>query len=341
MTRFISADEVDRLAIAERKVAIIGYGSQGHAHALNLRDEGIDLRVGLRPGSASWHKAEREGLRVLGIEAASDEADIVVMLVPDTDHKEVFEQQVAPHLHDGDALGFAHGFAIRFGTVTPGDGIDVFLVAPAGPGHLMRRAYLDGAGLAALVAIDQDSTGRARDLAVAYADAIGSFRAVVIETTFAEETETDLFGEQAVLCGGLVELARAGFSTLVDAGYQPEIAYLECVHQLKLIVDLIYEQGIEGMHFSISDTAEFGALTAGPRVIADAVREAMRAVLDAVRAGAFADRWIADVQNGRAELESLRSEARREPIEKVGENLRSKMSFLRANDSRFDEVSGG
>lgn len=341
MARFISTDEVDRSAIADRKVAIIGYGSQGHAHALNLNDEGIDVRVGLRPGSSSWEKAENAGLRVLGVAEAAEEADVVVVLVPDTEHAAVFANEITPHLREGDALGFAHGFSIRFGTINPPQGVDVFLVAPAGPGHLMRRAYLEGAGLAALVAIAANATGGARDLAVAYADAIGSFRALVIESTFAEETETDLFGEQAVLCGGLVELARAGFSTLVQAGYQPEIAYLECVHQLKLIVDLIYEQGIEGMHFSISDTAEFGALTNGPRVIADPVREAMHGVLEDVRNGAFARRWIADVAGGRRELESLRANARRDPIEQTGAGLRARMPFLSDGSPSYDEVSGG
>jgi ketol-acid reductoisomerase len=341
MTRFIAADEVERSAIAGRKVAIIGYGSQGHAHALNLRDEGIDVRVGLRPDSASSAKAERAGLRVLDVASACEESDVVVVLVPDTDHAAVFADDIAPHLHGGDALGFAHGFSIRFGTVSPPDDVDVFLVAPAGPGHLMRRAYLDGGGLAALVAVGNNATGHARELAVAYADAIGSFRAVVIETTFAEETETDLFGEQAVLCGGLVELARAGFTTLVEAGYQPEIAYLECVHQLKLIADLIYEQGIEGMHFSISDTAEFGALTSGPRVIADPTRDAMRAVLDDVRSGAFAKRWIGDVRGGRKELALLRAQARSEPIERVGAKLRATMPLLSRDATRYDEVSGG
>jgi ketol-acid reductoisomerase len=341
MARFISVDEVEPRAIAGRKVAIVGYGSQGHAHALNLKDGGIDVRVGLRPGSSSREKAERAGLRVLDVASACEEADVVVVLVSDTEQAGVFENSIAPHLRGGDALGFAHGFSVRFGTIEPPDGVDVFLVAPAGPGHLMRRAYLEGAGLAALVAVAHDATGSARDLAIAYADAIGSFRAVVIETTFAEETETDLFGEQAVLCGGLVELARAGFETLVEAGYRPEIAYLECVHQLKLIVDLIYEQGIEGMHFSISDTAEFGALTSGPRVISDPVREAMRAVLEDVRSGAFAKRWLDDVSAGRGELHALRAGWRGQPIEWVGKELRAKMPFLSAGARNYDEVSGG
>ncbi len=341
MARFIAAEEVKRSSIADRKVAIVGYGSQGHAHALNLRDEGIDVRVGLRRGSSSWEKAERGGVRVLDVASACEEADVVVILVPDTEHATVFDDDIAPHLRDGDALGFAHGFSIRFGTIAPPEGVDVFLVAPAGPGHLMRRAYSEGAGLAALVGVANDATGSARELAIAYADAIGSFRAVVIETTFAEETETDLFGEQAVLCGGLVELARAGFTTLVEAGYQPEIAYLECVHQLKLIVDLIYEQGIEGMSFSISDTAEFGALTSGPRVISDPVREAMRGVLEDVRSGAFAKRWLGDFLSDRRELSSLRARARNQPIERVGKELRAKMPFLSAGATDYDEVSGG
>lgn len=341
MTQFVAASEVDRRAIAERKVAIVGYGSQGHAQALNLRDEGVDVRVGLRPDSASRDKALREGLRVLDIGAASEEADVVVVLTPDSDQASVFANEIAPFLGRGDALAFAHGFAIRFGTITPPPGVDVFLVAPAGPGHLMRRAYLQGAGLAALVAVAQEATGKARGLALAYADAIGSFRAVVIETTFAEETETDLFGEQAVLCGGLVELARAGFATLVEAGYQPEIAYLECVHQLKLIIDLIYEQGIEGMHFSISDTAEYGALLNGPRVVGEPVHKAMRDVLRDVRSGAFANRWIADVRRGRKELDALRATTGGGLIETVGAGLRAKMPFLSERRRRFEELSGG
>ncbi len=261
--------DADRSLIAGRKVAIIGYGSQGHAHALNLKDSGIDVRVGLRPGSSSGAKAEAAGLRVVPIDQAAAEADVIMLLLPDTEQKRVYEESIAPHLQAGDAVLFAHGFNIRFGRISPPEGVDVAMVAPKGPGHLVRRTYTEGGGVPALIAVEQDATGKARDLALAYADAIGGTRAGVIETTFAEETETDLFGEQVVLCGGLTSLVQAGFETLVDAGYQPEMAYFECLHEVKLIVDLMYEEGIAGMRYSISDTAEYGDVTRGPRIITD------------------------------------------------------------------------
>src|SRR5438067_8093892 len=259
--------DADAGLIGSRKVAVIGYGSQGHAHALNLRDSGVDVRVGLRDGSSSKAKAEAAGLRVLPIADAAAEADLLMILLPDTEQKAVYESSIAPALKEGDALFFAHGFNIRFGRVVPPAGVDVAMVAPKGPGHLVRRTYEEGGGVPSLVAVAQDATGKAKDLALSYAHAIGATRAGVLDTTFEEETETDLFGEQVVLCGGLTSLIKAGFETLVEAGYQPEAAYFECLHEVKLIVDLIYEEGISGMRYSISDTAEYGDLTRGPRII--------------------------------------------------------------------------
>ena len=264
--------DADRSLIAGRKVAIIGYGSQGHAHALNLKDSGIDVRVGLREGSSSRAKAEAAGLRVTTVAEATSEADVIMILLPDTEQKSVYEADIEPNLSDGDALLFAHGFNIRFGQIRPPAGIDVGMVAPKGPGHLVRRTYESGGGVPALIAVSQDESGKARSLALAYAHAIGATRAGVLETTFEEETETDLFGEQVVLCGGITELVMAGYETLVEAGYQPESAYFECLHELKLIVDLMYENGISGMRFSISDTAEYGDLTRGPRIIDEGTR---------------------------------------------------------------------
>ncbi len=280
--------DADPSLIAGRKVAILGYGSQGHAHALNLMESGVDVRVALREGSASRRKAEEAGLRVMSLGDAAAEADVIMILLPDTEQKAAYDEFVAPHLTDGDMLMFAHGFNIRFGQIVPPAGVDVTMVAPKGPGHLVRRTYTEGGGVPSLVAVHQDATGKARDLALSYAHAIGATRAGVLDTTFDEETETDLFGEQVVLCGGLTALVTAGFETLVNAGYQPESAYFECLHELKLIVDLMYEQGIAGMRYSISDTAEYGDLTRGPRVINEAVRAEMQTILDDIRSGAFA-----------------------------------------------------
>jgi ketol-acid reductoisomerase len=280
---FYEAD-ADRALIAGRKVAIIGYGSQGHAHALNLKESGVDVRVGLRAGSSSRAKAEEAGLEVRSVEEAAAEADVVMLLLPDTEQKAVYEEAIAPNLRDGDALLFAHGFNIRFDQITPPAGIDVAMVAPKGPGHLVRRTYSEGGGVPCLVAVAQDASGKARDLAMSYADAIGGTRAGVLETTFEEETETDLFGEQVVLCGGVTALVQAGFETLVEAGYQPESAYFECLHELKLIVDLMYEQGIGGMRYSISDTAEYGDLTRGPRIVDADTKARMKEILTRSRA---------------------------------------------------------
>jgi ketol-acid reductoisomerase len=329
--------DADRSLIADRKVAVIGYGSQGHAHALNLKDSGVDVRVGLRDGSSSQAKAEAAGLTVRSIADAVAESDVVMLLGPDTEHKAIFTEHIAPHLADGDALFVAHGFSVRFGQVEAPAGVDVALVAPKGPGHLVRRTYTEGGGVPCLVAVAQDASG----LALAYADAIGGARAGVLETTFEEETETDLFGEQVVLCGGLTALVQAGFETLVEAGYQPESAYFECLHELKLIVDLMYEQGIAGMRYSVSDTAEYGDLTRGPRVINDAVRAEMRAILDEVQTGKFAEEWIAESESGRPNFAALRQAGRDHPIENVGAELRAMMPWISAGRQRVEDASGG
>jgi len=333
--------DADRSLIADRRVAVIGYGSQGHAHALNLKDSGIDVRVGLRDGSSSKAKAEAAGLTVRSIADAVAEADVVMLLGPDTEHKTIFTEHIAPNLADGDALFVAHGFSVRFGQVEAPAGVDVALVAPKGPGHLVRRTYTEGGGVPCLIAVAQDASGHARGLALAYADAIGGARAGVLETTFEEETETDLFGEQVVLCGGLTALVQAGFETLVEAGYQPESAYFECLHELKLIVDLMYEQGIAGMRYSVSDTAEYGDLTRGPRLINEAVRAEMRAILDEIQTGKFADEWIAESESGRPNFSALGQAGRDHPIEKVGAELRAMMPWISAGKQRVEDASGG
>ena len=334
-------DDADRALIAGRKVAIIGYGSQGHAHALNLKESGVDVRVGLREGSSSRAKAEEAGLTVLPVDRAAAEADVVMLLLPDTEQKAVYEESIAPNLQDGDALLFAHGFNIRFDQITPAPGVDVAMVAPKGPGHLVRRTYSEGGGVPCLVAVAQDATGKARDLAMSYADAIGGTRAGVLETTFAEETETDLFGEQVVLCGGVTALVQAGFETLVEAGYQPESAYFECLHELKLIVDLMYEQGIGGMRYSISDTAEYGDLTRGPRVIDEGTKSRMKEILGEIQTGAFAEEWIAESRSGRARFTELEEAGESHQIEQVGEQLRSMMPWIASGKTRVQDASGG
>jgi ketol-acid reductoisomerase len=333
--------DADPTLIAGRKVAILGYGSQGHAHAQNLLESGVDVRVALREGSTSRRKAEEAGLRVTSLGDAAAEADVIMILLPDTDQKAAYDEFVAPHLSDGDMLMFAHGFNIRFGQIVPPPGVDVTMVAPKGPGHLVRRTYTEGGGVPSLVAVHQDATGKARDLALSYAHAIGATRAGVLDTTFDEETETDLFGEQVVLCGGLTALVTAGFETLVNAGYQPESAYFECLHELKLIVDLMYEQGIAGMRYSISDTAEYGDLTRGPRVIDDAVRAEMQTILDDIRSGAFAEEWIAENKAGRPKFQALRDAGKAHQIESVGAELRAMMPFISAGKTRVQDASGG
>jgi len=313
------------LGLLSGPVAVIGYGSQGHAHALNLRDSGVDVRVGLREGSPSWPKAEGDGLAVRTVSEAVRGARLVAMLLPDQAQPAVWREAIEPNLEPEAAVLFAHGFNVHYGRIAPAPGHDVIMVAPKGPGHIVRRLFEQGYGTPALVAVHQDASGRALDLALAYGAAIGAGRAGMIETTFLEETETDLFGEQAVLCGGVTELIRLGFETLVEAGYQPEVAYYECLHELKLIVDLIYEGGLAGMRYSISDTAEYGDLTRGPRVIDEHVRENMRRLLSDIREGSFAREWIEEMEAGEPRLAELRRRAAEERVEKVGAELRALM----------------
>ncbi len=313
------------LDLLSGKVAVMGWGSQAHAHALNLQDSGVQVEVGLRDGSPSWAKAEQAGATVRTIPEAVRDAQIVAMLLPDQVQPEVYERDVAPNLAPNAALLFAHGFNVHYGRIEPPPSHDVIMVAPKGPGHIVRRIFTEGYGTPALVAVAQDASGQAFELALAYAAGIGATRAGVIATTFIEETETDLFGEQAVLCGGVTELVRLGFETLVDAGYQPEIAYYECLHELKLIVDLIYEGGLAGMRYSISDTAEYGDLTRGPKVIDDHVRENMRKLLSDIREGNFAYEWIQEMEAGEPRLKELREEAAEQRLEEVGRELRGLM----------------
>jgi ketol-acid reductoisomerase len=341
MAKLYYEADVDPDLIRQRKVAVIGYGSQGHAHALNLAESGVDVRIGLLEGSKSIAKATEAGLRVTTIDKAAAEADLVAILLPDTVQKRVYEQDIAPNLVDGDALLFAHGFNIHFGQIRPAPGIDVIMAAPKGPGHLVRRTYQEGGGTPALIAVYQEASGKAKDLALSYANAIGATKAGVLETTFAEETETDLFGEQVVLCGGVSALVQAGFETLVEAGYQPESAYFECLHELKLIVDLMYEHGISGMRFSISTTAEYGDLTRGPRVINAAVREEMRKILGEIRSGEFAREWVAENENGCPRFSELRRAGEQHPIEEVGRRLRAMMPWIGAGKPSLGDVSGG
>jgi ketol-acid reductoisomerase len=334
-------NDADTALIADRKVAILGYGSQGHAHALNLRDSGVDVRVGLRDGSSSWKKAEGAGLRVLNTADAVREADIVMVLLPDTEQGRVYRESIEPNLVDGNSLAFAHGFNIHFHQISPPSGVDVWMIAPKGPGHLVRRTYEEGGGVPCLVAVANDATGKAKDIALAYAKAIGGTRAGVLDTTFEEETETDLFGEQVVLCGGLVELIRNGYETLVEAGYQPESAYFETLHEVKLIVDLIYEGGIAAMNYSISDTAEYGEMSRGPRIVTPATKDEMRKILGEIRSGDFAKEWIAENENGRPNFSRMREDAAKHPIEEVGARLRSMMPWIAAGKARPQDVSGG
>src|ERR671938_1017509 len=330
-------DDADLSIIQGRTVAVIGYGSQGHAHALSLRDSGVDVRVGLPEGSKSRPKAEAEGLRVVTPADAAAEADLIMVLVPDHVQRKVYAEAIEPNLQDGDALFFAHGFNIRFGYIKPPEGVDVALVAPKGPGHLVRREYAEGRGVPVLVAVEQDASGKAWDLALSYAKAIGGLRAGGIKTTFTEETETDLFGEQAVLCGGVSALVQAGFEVLTEAGYQPEIAYFECLHELKLIVDLMYEGGIAKQRWSVSDTAEYGDYVSGPRVIDEHVKENMKQVLAEIKDGSFAARFIADQDAGSPEFKRLRAEGEQHPIEATGRELRKLMSWVKGSDSDYVE----
>ena len=329
--------DCDLSLIKGKTVAIIGYGSQGHAHALSLRDSGVDIRVGLAEGSKSRAKAEAEGLRVVDPATAAKEADVIMILVPDHIQRKVYAEAIEPNLNAGDALFFAHGFNIRFGYIKPPTNVDVCMVAPKGPGHLVRREYVAGRGVPAIVAVEQDATGKAWPLALSYAAAIGALRAGGIKTTFTEETETDLFGEQAVLCGGASALVQAGFETLVEAGYQPEVAYFECLHELKLIVDLMYEGGIAKQRWSVSDTAEYGDYVSGPRVIDTRVKESMKGVLKDIQSGAFAKRFIDDQDAGAPEFKSLRAKGEVHPIEATGRELRKLMSWVKTDDSDYKE----
>ena len=324
---FYDAD-ADLGIIQGRKVAVIGYGSQGHAHALSLRDSGVDVRIGLPEGSKSRAKAEEEGLRVLTTAEAAAEADLIMILTPDTKQRAIYEQDIAPNLKDGDALFFGHGFNIRYGLIKPPANVDVAMVAPKGPGHLVRRQFVDGKGVPCLIAVEQDPSGNAQALALSYAAAIGGARAGVIKTTFREETETDLFGEQAVLCGGASALVQAGFDVLTEAGYAPEIAYFEVLHELKLIVDLMYEGGIARMRYSISDTAEYGDLTRGPRVITPEVKENMKAILREIQDGTFAKEWVTEDEQGRPNFAKLQEAGAKHPIEETGRKLRGLMSWV-------------
>jgi ketol-acid reductoisomerase len=334
-------DDADLSIIAGRKVAVIGYGSQGHAHALNLRDSGVDVRVGLREGSPSRTKAENEGLKVVSVADAVKEADVVVVLAPDQVQRHVYRDEIAPNLADGAALVFGHGFNIRFGYITAPEGVDVVMVAPKGPGHLVRREFVDGRGVPVIVAVEQDASGQAWPLALSYAKAIGGLRAAGIKTTFTEETETDLFGEQAVLCGGASQLVQYGFETLTEAGYQPEVAYFEVLHELKLIVDLMVEGGIAKQRWSVSDTAEYGDYVSGPRVIDPHVKDNMKAVLADIQSGAFAERFIKDQDNGGVEFKELRAKGEAHPIEATGRELRKMFAWVKPSDSDYVEGSAG
>lgn len=340
MAELFYDDDADLSIIASKKVAVIGYGSQGHAHALNLRDSGVDVRVGLREGSASAAKAEAEGLRVVSVADAVKEADVVVILTPDQVQRTVYAQEIEPNLNEGATLLFGHGFNIRYGFIKPSANHDVVMVAPKGPGHLVRREYIDGRGVPVIVAVEQDASGSAWDLALSYGKAIGGLRAAGIKTSFTEETETDLFGEQAVLCGGASQLVMYGFEVLTEAGYQPEVAYFEVLHELKLIVDLMWEGGIAKQRWSVSDTAEFGDYVSGPRVITPEVKENMKAVLADVQNGAFAKRFIDDMEAGGVEFKELRAKGEQHPIEATGRELRKLFAWSTNEDNTSDYVEG-
>ena len=322
--------DADLEMLAGKTVAVIGYGSQGHAHALNLHDSGVDVVVGLYEGSSSWAKAEADGLKVMTVADAAKAASVVMMLIPDTRQAQVYEESIAPYLEPGDTLMFAHGFNIRYDQITPPDFVDVSMVAPKAPGHRVREVFAEGGGTPGLLAVEQDASGKAKAQALAYARGIGCTRAGVIETTFTEETETDLFGEQSVLCGGVTALVKAGFETLVKAGYQPEIAYFECMHELKLIVDLMYQGGMGYMWYSVSDTAEHGGYTAQDRIVTEETKGAMQQILNDIQSGAYAEKWIAENKAGRPEFKAKRASEHDLLIEKVGLELRDMMPFLNA-----------
>jgi ketol-acid reductoisomerase len=336
MAKMYYDDSADLELIRKKKVAVIGYGSQGHAHALNLKDSGVAVRVGLHDKTRSREKAESAGLQVVGIGPAAAWADVVMMLTPDTTQPELYAHCVAPQLKPGKMLMFAHGFNIRYGTIQPPKDVDVTMIAPKSPGHRVRELYVEGGGTPALLAVHQDATGQAKALALSYAKALGVTRAGVIETTFTEETETDLFGEQTVLCGGVSALVKAGFETLVDAGYQPEIAYFECLHELKLIVDLMYRGGLNYMRYSVSDTAEHGDYTGGPRIITEQTRKEMKKILAEIQDGTYAKKWITENKEGRPWFKAERSREQDQLLERVGAELRKMMPFLDAVNVRPD-----
>lgn len=310
------------------KIAVIGFGSQGHAHALNLHESGVDVIVGLYEGSKSWNKAKEAGLEVTTTSEAAKNADIIIILVPDEKQAKLYREEIEPYLEDGNALVFAHGFNIHFKQIVPPSNVDVFMIAPKGPGHMVRRTYTEGSGVPCLIAVEQDYSGKAKDLALAYANGIGGARAGVLETTFKDETETDLFGEQAVLCGGITALIKAGFETLVEAGYAPENAYFECMHEMKLIVDLMYQGGMAAMRYSISDTAEYGDYVTGSRIITDETKKEMKQVLTEIQNGTFAKKWLLENQVGRPTFNAMRRMEAEHPIEKVGKELREMMSWI-------------
>ena len=311
-----------------KKIAVIGFGSQGHAHALNLHESGVDVIVGLYEGSKSWNKAKEAGLEVTTTSEAAKNADIIIILVPDEKQAKLYREEIAPYLEEGNALVFAHGFNIHFKQIVPPSNVDVFMIAPKGPGHMVRRTYTEGSGVPCLIAVEQDYSGKAKDLALAYANGIGGARAGVLETTFKDETETDLFGEQAVLCGGITALIKAGFETLVEAGYAPENAYFECMHEMKLIVDLMYQGGMAAMRYSISDTAEYGDYVTGSRIITDETKKEMKQVLTEIQNGTFAKKWLLENQVGRPTFNAMRRMEAEHPIEKVGKELREMMSWI-------------
>jgi len=328
MSKIYSENDADLSVLKGKTVAVIGYGSQGHAQAQNLHDSGVNVIVGLRENSRSRAQAEKDGLKVLTTAEAAKEADIIQILVPDQDQARIYQNDIEPGLKSGDALVFSHGFNIHYHQIVPPADVDVYMVAPKGPGHLVRQTFTEGAGVPCLIAIHQDATGNAKTLALAHAKGVGGTRAGVLETTFLEETETDLFGEQVVLCGGITSLIKAGFETLVEAGYQPEVAYFECLHETKLITDLIYKKGLAGMRDSISDTAEYGDFTRGPRIISDQTKQEMKRILSEIQTGRFASEWIQENQANCASFKTLRAKEATHPIEKIGKKLRSMMSWI-------------
>ncbi|MCR6097077.1 ketol-acid reductoisomerase [Salipaludibacillus agaradhaerens] len=341
MTKVLYNNNIQDEVLKNKKIAIIGYGSQGHAHALNLKESGFDVVVGLRKGK-SWDQAVEDGVQVETVADAAKQADVIMILLPDEHQPKIYEEHIKPYLEKGNALAFAHGFNIHFSQIVPPENVDVFLVAPKGPGHLVRRTFEEGAGVPALYGIYQDYSGKATDIALAYAKGVGAGRAGILETSFQEETETDLFGEQAVLCGGATSLIKAGFETLTEAGYQPEVAYFECLHELKLIVDLLYEGGLEGMRYSISDTAQWGDFVSGPRVVNEETKSRMKDVLTDIQSGKFAKEWILENQANRPQFNAINARENEHQIEKVGRELRELMPFVKEKaNKKKDVVSNG